>query len=122
MTDRLVSNHPEVHRALEALEPATKMRVATRIVLWAINEVEGDSNGIAELLLYGDHASLERLYSETEEQYFYFLERDDDQSVAWFSKARAYSASVFLERNELEDAVYESIFATQKPLKVSDFL
>jgi hypothetical protein len=33
MTDRLESINPDVHRALDALEPAEKKRVATRIVL-----------------------------------------------------------------------------------------
>lgn len=67
------------------------MRVATCIVLWAIDEVGGNSNEIAELLSCDGLARLESLYSEMEEQYFNFLARDDDQSVARFCKARAYS-------------------------------
>lgn len=122
MTDRLVSSNPDLHRAFNALEPVTKKLVATRIVLWAIDEVGGDSNEVAELLSCGGHARLETLCSEMEEKYFYLLERDDGQSAAWFCKARAYNANVFLAHDELCDAVYESIFATEKPLQVSDFL
>ncbi|POM10569.1 hypothetical protein CUU62_22985 [Pseudomonas sp. WP001] len=122
MTDRLVSSYPDVHRAFDALEPDEKTRVANCIVLWAVDEVGGDSNEVAELLSCGGRARLETICAQMEEQYFYLLERDDDGSFAWFCKARAYSASVFLARNELDDAVYESIFATDKPFQVSDFL
>jgi hypothetical protein len=94
MTDRLVSSNPDLHHAFNALEPATKKRVATRIVLWAINEVGGGANAVAELLSCEGRARLETLYSEMEEQYFHLLERDDDQSSEWFCKARTYSASV----------------------------
>ncbi|MDC6379860.1 hypothetical protein BW687_006655 [Pseudomonas graminis] len=122
MTDRLESSNPDIHSAFDALEPAEKKRVATRIVLWAVDEVGGDSNEVAQLLSCGGRARLETLSAEMEEQYFYLLERDDDGSYGWFSKARAYSASVFLARDELDDAVYESIFATDKAFQVSDFL
>lgn len=121
MTDRLVSSNPDVHRAFDALEPAEK-RVATRIVLWAVDEVRGDSDEVASLLSSGSDARLEAICAEMEEQYFDLLERDDKGSYAWFSKARAYSGSVFLARGELDDAVYESIFATEKSFQVSDFL
>jgi hypothetical protein len=122
MTDPLVSSNPDVHRAFDALEPAEKKRVATRIVLWAVDEVGGDSKEVAQLLSCGGRARLETLCAEVEEQYFYLLERDDEGAYAWFCKARAYSGSVFLARGELDDAVYESIFATDKTFQVSDFV
>lgn len=122
MTDRLASSNPDLHHEFNALEPATKRQVAARMVLRAINEVGGDANEVAELLSCEGRARLETLYSEMEEQYFHLLERDDDQSSEWFCKARAYSASVFLARGELDDAIYESIYATEKSLQVSDFL
>lgn len=61
MTDRLVSSYPDVHRAFDALEPAEKTRVATRIVLWAVDEVGGDCNEVAELLSCGGRARLETI-------------------------------------------------------------
>ncbi|WP_460045014.1 hypothetical protein [Pseudomonas sp. S2_H01] len=122
MTDRLASSNPDLYRAFDAMEPSTKKQVATRIVLWAIDEVGGDSNEVAELLSREGHARLAALCAEMEEKYFDLLERDEHQSCAWFCKARAYNASVLLAREELDDAVYESIFATEKPIQVSDFL
>jgi hypothetical protein len=116
MTDRLASSDPDLNHAFNALEPATKKRVATRIVLWTISEVGGDANEVAELLSSKGHARLEALYSEMEEQYFHLLKRDDDRSSEWFCKARAYRASVFLARGELDDAINESIYATEKSL------
>lgn len=122
MTTRLMLSNPDVHRAFDALESAEKKRVATRIVLWAVDQVGGDSEEVASLLSSGNQALLEAICAEMEEQYFHLLERDDEGCYGWFSKARAYSGSVFLARDEFDDAIYESIFATEKSLQISDFL
>ncbi|WP_130908764.1 hypothetical protein [Pseudomonas antarctica] len=114
--------NPDVHGAFDALDPAEKKRVATRIVLWAVDEVGEDSKEVAQMLSCGGWARLETLCAEMDEQYFYLLERDYDGSYAWLSKAHAYSAGVFLTRDELDDVVYESTFATDKSFQVSGFL
>lgn len=98
------------------------MKVATRVVLEVADEAGLSPLNIQDALLKGDWGSLNDLSSEMDELYFELLDREDNQHQSFFCKARAYSAAACLARGDLYEAIYESIFATQKPLVIHDYL
>jgi predicted alpha/beta superfamily hydrolase len=122
MPSRLTSGHPAIQNALDAISQDNKTKVTTRVVLWIASETGLNSPTIQDALLKGDWNSLNDLCSEMDEQYLELLDRGDNQHQSFFCKARAYSAAACLARGDLDEAIYESIFATQKALVIDDFL
>lgn len=121
MPARLASSYPDVQDALDALIPSNKMEVATRIVLWAANEAGLNTADIVVALSKKDPALFDDLIAEMEEQQFRLFELGDERHLAFFNKARAYNASAWLVRGVPHEAIYESIFSTEKILIVDEF-
>lgn len=122
MPSRLASSYPDIQQVLDAISPSKKLDVATRIVLWAASEAGLDPADIMFTLSKLDPALFDNLGSEMEAQYFRLYEHGDKMHLSFFCKARAYSASAWLAREAPYEAIYESIFATEKPLVIADFL
>ena len=122
MPSRLASSHPDIQHALDAIIPSKKMDVATRIVLWAATDAGIDPAEIMVTLSKLDPVLFDNLCSEMELQYFKLFELGDEMHRVFFCKARAYSASAWLAREAPGEAIYESIFATDRPVVIADFL
>ncbi|WP_256569391.1 MULTISPECIES: hypothetical protein, partial [Pseudomonas] len=122
MPSRLASSYPDIQHALDVIIPSKKLDVATRIVLWAASDAGLDPAEIMVTLSKLDPVLFDNLCSEMEAQYFRLFERGDEMHLSFFCKARAYSASAWLAREAPYEAIYESIFATEKPLVIADFL
>lgn len=121
MLSRLASRFPDVQHALDAGIQSKKMEVATRIVLWAASEAGLNRADIVVALSKRDPALFDDLYAEMEKQQFRLFERGDEMHLSFFNKARVYNASAWLAREVPHEAIYESIFATEKTLVIDDF-
>lgn len=121
MPARLASTYPDVQQALDAVIPSKKMEVATRIVLWAANEAGLHTADIVVALSKNDPVLFDELIADMEEQQFRLFELGDERHLAFFNKARAYNASAWLVRGVPHEAIYESIFSTEKTLVADDF-
>ncbi|MCQ3001872.1 hypothetical protein NLO98_19155 [Pseudomonas syringae] len=122
MSSRLASRYPDIHEVFEAQSPFGQKQLATRIVLWVAHEAGIDLDEVSALVSNHHAERLDALCAEMDEQYFELFDRLDSRHQLFFCKARAYSASAFLARDAWDDAIYESTFATEKPLLIHDFL
>ncbi|MCF4997175.1 hypothetical protein GIW70_03160 [Pseudomonas syringae] len=121
MPSRLASNYPQLQRELDAVIPSEALEMAVRIVLWAASEAGLDRRDIVRTLAKNDAGLFDELCAEMEEQQFTLFEYGDTRHLAFFNKARAYNASAWLVRGVPHEAIYESIFATDKPFVMNDF-
>lgn len=121
MSSRLETGYPDVHHALDTGIPSKKMDVATRIVLWAASEAGLNRADIVVALSKRDPALFDDLVADMEEQQFKLFERGDEMHLLFFNMARVYNASAWLAREVPHEAIYESIFATEKTLVIADF-
>jgi hypothetical protein len=122
MPSRLSSCYPDIQRVFEAQSSFGQKQLATRIVLWAAHEAGVDPDEVSALLSQHHAAQLDALCVEMDAQYFELFDRQDSRHQLFFCKARAYSAGACLARDAWDDAIYESTFATEKPLLIRDFL
>ncbi|MFK7700659.1 hypothetical protein [Pseudomonas caspiana] len=122
MPSRLASRYPDIQSVFEAQSPFGQKQLATRIVLWAAHEAGIDPDEVSALLSQHHAAQLDALCMEMDARYFELLDRQDSRHQLFFCKARAYSAGALLARDTWDDAIYESTFATEKPLLIHEFL
>ncbi len=82
--------------------------------MWVANEFDLDDPAIEKAIKEMHPERLQEISQELDERYFELQELGDPEHLPCFSKARGYSAAVFLAHGNAYEAIYEAIAATDE--------
>lgn len=118
MNSRLSIIDPDIEDILNAMSDPERMDLATRAVMWVANEFDLDGPAIEKAIKEMHPERLQEISQEFDERYFELQELGDPEHLTCFSKARGYSATVFLAQGKVYEAIYEAITATDAPQNI----
>jgi hypothetical protein len=118
MNSRLSTIDPDIEEILNAMSAPERMNLATRAVMWVANEVDLDSQVIGKAIKEMHPERLQEIFQEFDERYFELQELGDPECLTFFSKARGYSAAVFLAQGNVYEAICEAVAATDAPQNI----
>ena len=118
MNSRLSTIDPDIEKILDAMSGTERLALVHRIILSVADEVGIDSCAIEKSIEEKNHARLQETAQELDNRYFELQELDDPEYLAYFSKARCYSAAAFLAQSNIYEAIYEAVSASDTPQNI----
>ncbi len=118
MNSRLSTIAPDIEEILNAMHHLERIDLAARAVMWVANEFDLDGPAIEKAIEEMHPERLQEISQELDERYFELQELGDPEHLTCLSKARGYSAAVFLAQGNVYEAIYEVIAATDAPQNI----
>lgn len=112
MPSRLESIAPEIEAQLGSLSLAQRTSLALQVATWTIEQNCAENSELMVAVASGNKALAESVSNSFDENYFATQEINPVESLRNFCCARAASSLAFALANNLSEAIYEAIIAT----------